>query len=164
MAQGSRLTPVGLTALFVLAGCSAALAAERSVADALLHDIERLGASTVLSELVKNDQKFDDVLDHIESGRSEWLEVARRLKPASDAGSSLALNYSVARALLKQPERVLDLVGRGFEIDRICTSPFIEPEKGVAERYERQALKILARLQQSGVTHAAECAVLIRSR
>ena len=75
----------------------------------------------------------------------------------------MSLNYSVARALPASPARVLGLVGRGFSIDDICTSPFIEPESGVAERYEQRALKALANLSDSALRAVAEqCAVRIR--
>jgi len=151
-----------VVAVLTLSTASVAFAAPPPRADALLRAIETRGARAVVSELFALEDRWSAVLLEIETGRSEWLEVARRLKPASDAASSLGLNYSVARALLAQPERVLALIGRGFAVNDICTSPFIEPESGVAERYEKRALQVLARLERAGLAHAAECAAQVR--
>src|SRR5438445_585631 len=104
-------------------------AAESTVrAEALLKEIDSAGPRAVLKRLGEQPGLFDGVCDAIASAEPAWLEVARRLKSASDAGSSLSLNYSVARALPQAPERVLALIGRGFALADICTSPFIEPE------------------------------------
>ena len=145
---------------------SQALAQDESTtpsAEGLLRDIAARGARLVLLELWENELRFDTVTNRIESGRAECLEVAQALKPASDAAASLSLNYSVARALPMAPSRVLRLVGRGFELANICTTPFIEPESGVAERYELQALKALSDLRGSSLASLArECADLVR--
>ena len=51
---------------------------------------------------------------------------------------------AAARALPEAPERVLALVGHGYERENLCTSPFIEAAPGVAEAY---AAKTVAALQ-----------------
>jgi hypothetical protein len=130
---------------------------------ALLAEIEVAGPRIVLERLWANDSQFNALSLAIESGEADWLEVARRLKPASDAGVSLSLNYSVARAIPVAPTRVLGLVGRGFTVEGICTSPFIEPVAGVAERYEQRALQALATLEGSALASVAEqCAARVR--
>jgi len=113
--------------------------AARLAADDVLREIKSEGPGPVLWRLWDNPTRFDAVCDKIASGDPSWLEVARRLRPSSDAGASLSLDYAVARALPLVPERVLRLVNDGFTVDDICTSPFIEPEPGVAERYQRRA-------------------------
>jgi hypothetical protein len=159
------MKPLLLAAILVVAPSSVAVAASPPSAHALLRDIENRGAKKVLWELWDDDARLSAVLDHVESGGREWLEVARLLRQASDAGAALSLNYAVAFALLKQPEHVLGLVGRGFDIDDICTSPIIEPKKGEAELYERRALKALRRLEKSPLARlAGNCANRIRLR
>ncbi|HSL78271.1 MAG TPA: hypothetical protein VK877_01305, partial [Pseudolabrys sp.] len=103
----------------------------------------------MLRELWKNELQFEEICGAIETGRSEWLEVARLLRPVSDGAQTLSVNYSVARALPKAPSRVLRLIGQGFAVEDVCTSPFIEPEPGLAERYEEDALRALAGLSGS---------------
>ena len=102
------------------------------------------GGQKVLRDLWQHEEAFAPVLTGIESGDPSWLNIATQLKPYADGAASLSLNYAVARALPKAPEAVLALVGKGFDIDRICTLPFIEPDPGVAELYERQTLAALS--------------------
>jgi hypothetical protein len=155
----ARLLAASILASAALAEAAASLPSSA----ALLSDIDINGPRAVLSRLWANEFQFQALSAAIESADSNWLEVARRLKPASDAAVSLSLNYSVARALPASPTRVLGLVGRGFEIDDICTSPFNGPEPGVAERYEQRALKALANLSDSALRAVAgQCAERIR--
>jgi len=112
-------------------------------ADELLRQITSEGSQPVLERLWRNEDRFEQVCHKIESGDPSWLEVARRLRASSDAGMTLSLNYSVARALPANPTSVLKLINHGFTVDDICTSPFIEPEPGVAESYQRRAVAAL---------------------
>jgi len=106
--------------------------------------------------------RFDRVCERISTGEPKWLEVARRLRPASDAASSLSLDYAVARAIPKHPERVLALIDKGFSLERVCTSPFIEPETGVAQNYQRRAVAALARVRDPKLTGlASSCSARI---
>jgi len=133
-------------ALLVEAAAVPSVSTERRHAEAsglaagdILREIASEGPGPVLRRLWDNPTRFDHVCDKIESGDPSWLEVARRLRSSSDAGASLSLNYAVARALPLVPERALRLINNGFTVDDICTSPFIEPKPGVAERYQRRA-------------------------
>lgn len=150
----------GPFALFVeaIAAFWAALAMPAGAADlqrpdpaALLTRIEKHGARPVLRQLWNDHDTFDAVCDAIETAEPQWLAVAQRLRPASDAAATLSLNHSVARALPKSPERVLALIGNGFEIHDICTSPYIEPEAGVAETYQREAIAALKKVKKPGL-------------
>ena len=132
-------------------------------AAALLSQIDASGPKVVFHRLWANEGQFEVICNRIETGDPSWLEVARRLRPVSDAAASLSLNYSVARALPAAPALVLGLVGRGFSIHDICTSPFIEPDPGVAERYEARALNALESLSGSRISAlAAQCAEGVR--
>ena len=112
----------------------------------ILSRIATEGGHKVAWDLWDNDREFKRVVRRIESGDAQWLEVARQIKPHSDAALSLSLDYSVALALPNVPARVLALIGHGFDLDRVCTSPFIEPDPGVAEAYEWRTLVALARV------------------
>jgi hypothetical protein len=130
---------------------------------ALLSEIDASGPKAVLARLWADEPHFEAICGQIATGNAQWLEVARRLRSVSDAAITLSLNYSVARALPVAPVRVLGLVDHGFLIDDICTSPYIEPEPGVAEAYEARALKALASLRGTKLSSLAEqCAAGIR--
>ncbi|WP_321802726.1 hypothetical protein [Burkholderia sp. BCC1993] len=129
----------------------------------LMTRIANEGGHKVLWDLWEHEEDFDHVLSGVESGDASWLKVAIALRPFADAGASLSLDYAVARALPKAPNRVLALVGHGFALELICTSPFIEPEPGVAEAYERKTLVALSRVKSPAlVPIATECSKRVR--
>jgi hypothetical protein len=131
--------------------------------DMLLQRIRQQGGQIVLAELWQDRQAFDGILKRIAKGEPQWLEVARRLRPFSDAGASESIDEAVARALPVQPRRVLSLVGQGFELEHLCTSPFIEPKPDVAKAYERETLTALAKVSEPGLAGlATECAKRVR--
>lgn len=110
----------------------------------LLSAIDAKGPRKVLDDVLEeNDIAFDSICHSIESGDPQWLEVARRLRPGADAFVAESLDYAVARALPKSPKAVLGLIGHGFTLDRVCTSPFNEPEAGIAETYQKAAAEAL---------------------
>lgn len=118
----------------------------------IVKEIELKGAKAVIERLVSGEKwtEFEAVCDKIETGEKAWLGVARLLAPGSDAASAESLVFSVARALPKSPRQVLSLVAETekdakgqFTVDRICTSPYIEPEPGVSERYLIETEKAL---------------------
>ncbi len=150
--------------VFACAGIAASdPEASLPAAVSLLSEIDTTGPLAVLNRLKVDDQQFDLLCSAIASGDATWLEVARRLEEASDGYITESLDYSVARAIPVAPARVLALVGRGFTVAGICTSPFNEPEPGVAEQYEQQALKALASLSGSTLASVAEqCAARVR--
>ena len=73
--------------------CLSARSNADPTADALLREIDSRGAKRVLGHLTSNWARFEGVCERIETGDASWLEVARRLKPASDAASSLSLSF-----------------------------------------------------------------------
>lgn len=132
-------------ALSVLLATEAS-ATERSNRDpaSLLSAIDAKGPRKALDDVLdENDIAFDSICHSIESGDPQWLEVARRLRPGADGFIAEGLDYAVARALPKAPDAVLGLIGRGFTLDRVCTSPFNEPEAGIAETYQKAAADAL---------------------
>jgi hypothetical protein len=128
-------------------------------AEALLAQIRNNGGDKVLGALWENRKSFSTVLGGIESADAEWLKVATALRPFADAGAAESIDYSVALALPKAPARILALVGHGFDVGFICTSPFIEPEPGIAEAYEKKTLSALASVHEPALAGlAVECA------
>jgi hypothetical protein len=115
----------------------------------LLAQIAEQGAASVLKRLWNDSEAFDKVCTAIETADPTWLRVAQRLRPVSDAAAALSLDYSVARAIPKAPERVLALIGNGFNVGDVCTTPFIEPDPGVAERYRREAAAALRKVKKA---------------
>jgi len=156
---------VPLCAIAALAVVGTVRAGSEAVpsASTVLKDIEAEGAAAIFRRLWQDERTFDAVCDAIEQGDPGWLEVSARLKPVSDGAAALSLNFSVARALPRDPRRVLRLVGHGFRLEDICTSPFVEPDAGVAEAYETLALAALAAVSEPKLERVAkECVVKVR--
>ena len=106
-------------------------------------EIDSKGAKVTLVALDQDDARFGKVSDAIATADPVWLTIALRLRAGSDAGTGETLSRALAQALPNAPERVLALVGRGYGVDNLCTSPFIEPAPGVAEAYEAKAIAAL---------------------
>jgi hypothetical protein len=133
-------------------------------ANYLLSRIAKDGGRKVLWDLWAQEKDFGHMLAGVESGDGSWLQVATALRPFADGAASLSLDYAVALALPKAPDKVLALVGHGFDVEYICTSPFIEPDPGVAEAYERQALAALSKVKAPALAPIAdECSRRVRS-
>ncbi|MGH6611838.1 MAG: hypothetical protein ACRECQ_16465 [Burkholderiaceae bacterium] len=138
--------------------------AEPSAQD-LLARIDREGSRAVVRDLWAREPSFEHVTRQIETGAPDWLRIATALRPFTDGAAALSLDYALARALPRAPGAILALVDRGFVLDSICTSPFIEAEQGVAEAYAREAIAALMRVDDPSLKpRALKCAEQLRLR
>lgn len=129
----------------------------------ILLRIKDEGGRNVLWSLWENQEQFGAMLDLAEAADPRWIEVFRQLRPYSDAGASEVIDMSLARALPLNSEAILNLIGNGFELDHLCTSPFIEPKPGIAEKYEEKALESLAHIKDPKLKDLAQkCAESIK--
>jgi hypothetical protein len=121
--------------------------AQRPSSDAkdLLADIDHQGAGKVVQQLTGGDESaWNGVLRHIKTGSQDWLEVAQRLLPATDAGNTEDLHTALAVALTHNPNGVLTMVGPDLSIKDVCTVPFIEPDAKTVREHKlkvREALR-----------------------
>lgn len=137
-----------LSNLFFL---SVSVSATELTADAIMTEITTIGSKAVIEKLCNSEEThpndWDRLMEHIESGEKKWLEVAKSLKPASDAGTSEDLNGAMSLALLKNPLEVLTLIQSGpFNISDVCTCPYAaetSAEENVAYTYLFNAEKTL---------------------
>ncbi|MBF5043422.1 hypothetical protein FGE12_13575 [Aggregicoccus sp. 17bor-14] len=117
-------------------------------ADALLREVDRDGAQQVVTRLWNAPGQWESLCARVQSGAAAWIEVARRLRPGTDAGPSEDLAISLALALPEAPENVLHLVvGDLLPLETVCTPPHLEPASGVAERWTERALKALGQVE-----------------
>ena len=133
--------------------------------DAVLQDIAARGSKAVLRDAWSDQSRFSAICKGIESGSARWLRVAVLLRPASDAGASLSLDLSVARALLTAPARVLALSTQGFPLSTICSPGFIEPGPGVERRHFERAVSALRRpVSEDLEVSRVECLGFVQAR
>ena len=131
---------------------------EPELAKQINSEIDAKGAKAVIAALDRDELRFGKVGDAIATADPVWLTIALRLREGSDAGTGETLSYALARALPNAPERVLALVGHGYTVGNLCTSPFIEPAPGVAEAYEAKAVAALQSVTDPALkTTVEEC-------
>lgn len=71
--------------------------------------------------------QYDLMLDQVQLGGNDWLAVAAKLYPATDAGTRDSLLITVSEAIQNNPAGVMRLVDTIFRIDDICKDGLIEP-------------------------------------
>jgi len=139
-----------------------AMAAPTGSPEALLEEIDRLGAHAVVSDLNEDDRRWDAVRSGVAAGSKAWLEVARRLKrEAETSGPGQELTEAVASALERAPGRVLAVLdGESFDADDVCSLNTIEDSLGSDFH---AALRTVERRERA-VASVAEPALAARKR
>lgn len=109
------------------------------------------------NQLILN-QKYDDILDKIESGDATLIRGAYLLLPWVDAATSTSLKYSLSRALTKKPDAVMSLVPKYFSVTDICTIPYIEESIKVELNHINLSIRALEHaLNGDHPIHYSEC-------
>lgn len=112
----------------------------------------RLRGATNVARRIDDDESFGrSVMSGIATGDSAWLEVARRLTPAS-ASAAASLTIALASALPRAPGRVLTLLGPKYPVEDVCNIPFLEPESTLVTSYHDKAVTALSQVRDTLVT------------
>src|SRR6266480_5170993 len=142
---------------FLLAGSASAGGALTPAS--VLADINARGAYAVVKDIFEKPE-WSELLDHIETGQRQWLEVAVKIQAGTDAGSTEMLTSAVGVALLHDPRQVLLKVAPVLGMEGICFSPDIDDprwptqQKAVANLDARIAS--VSRLRGADVASARE--------
>jgi hypothetical protein len=107
--------------------------------------IEDHGAHAADAKL-SGTKEWDEMIAGVASGESEWLTVAEKLLPGTDAGSTSELFDAVAWALPKAPVNVLALVSRKrTDWEVVCSGPPVDfPPPGDSDSYFKRATDAVA--------------------
>jgi hypothetical protein len=115
--------------------------------------IRQKGAERVARELSEqqNPDPWDAIDDRVATGDPRWLDVAKQLRPYTDAGVSEALENALAEALPRNAAGVLRILGtdlsKDFTVRRVCsTETFIEVPRPALQRHLRAALAAVKRV------------------
>ncbi|MFC5476032.1 hypothetical protein [Paraherbaspirillum soli] len=144
----SAITAAALAAFLLIGVASLALARERPPsreAIRMISEIRTVGAAKVLARLHQSGTRhgWDWVVEQAATGNQEWLTVIYHLRDATDAGDTQALNVALAYALPKNPAGVLKLLGSDFPVEKICRTPFSEPDAVTLKQYVDKAQQAL---------------------
>ena len=148
-------------AVIMAVWCSATQARTTTVSE-IEHLIESRGAHDAVVYLDKVDE-LDYMFDQIGRGKSEWVAIAPRIAPGTDAYAAEALGISLAQALPRNPLavlRVVDLATKygGLAVDRVCGTPFIEVTRAYNNAYKRRAIPAVGRVRDPTLAAArAKC-------
>lgn len=123
--------------------------------DRLNADISHLGAKRVLWEKLWDSQPaFETLLNHVESGDREWLNIAVKLRSVSDAGASEMLEASVSVALAKRPANVLAILSDErnpgtFSVVGICSDGMLSIDKSDQEiaEWRKSAISAITKVK-----------------
>jgi hypothetical protein len=97
---------------------------------AIIDDIDSNGAAAVVRKLTAgNGSQWHDVIRGIEIGSPPWLDVAKKLLTATDAGRTTDLYFALSVALTRNAAGVLSMAGPDLPIEKVCSVPYIEPDE-----------------------------------
>lgn len=123
-------------------GASAAPPSGGPIIKEITDGIAKSGAKATVKKLYDTD-RWGAVESHIAAGEPEWIALAAKLAPGSDASTAEGLGISLAYALPKKPSAVLQIVSLNANdvlgVDKVCGLPFIEPAADEIAAYKRQA-------------------------
>lgn len=154
-------------AVIMVMWCNAAQA-RTTTPNEIDHLIESRGARSTILYLNKVDE-LDYLLDQVGKGKSEWIAIAPRIAPGTDAAVAEGLGISLARALPRNPLAVLRVVDLANEdgvlgVNRVCGVPFIETTRAYNNAYKRRAIPAVSRVQDFTVATArAKCLSRLKS-
>ncbi len=88
--------------------------------------------------------RWNDVMDAIKSGDTQWVVFAGKLRPFTDAGTATDLLLALEFALLRNPEAVLRLTqSPAFENSEFCVTPLWEASSKQVLAFIEEALTAL---------------------
>ncbi len=124
----------------------------------ILQEIKEQGPRKVIDRIWKDDDDHPNsegpLIDSIATGKDEWLEVAKQLKPKSDAASAEELDWAVSIALSKNAYGVLNLLrtqSEYFSLNTICRDPYLEDtvDLETEEKFLKDAEKNLVYMSEA---------------
>jgi len=156
------------TLIIVLAVNSASVHAGELVtskvatAEEVMSLIDSAGAREVIRKNYDRRLWLTAIIPGIESAKPEWLEVAVKLRSASDAAAAEDLGSALFRAIAVDPLRVIPVIDRIYESQPLATCNMTFEAEAPKEGVSKYIAKIRRGLQSAKSPEerriAAECA------
>ena len=80
-------------------------------------------------EKIWNTPNWEYLLSRVETGRRAWIDVAAKLYPGTDAGSTEMLTLALGEALVHSPREVLIQGASTFGVESICSGPDVDDHR-----------------------------------
>jgi len=132
----------GALLIFSVSGCRESKWTPMGSAELVLSEIKIGGAANVAKRIDADESFGRSVMNGIASGDSTWLEVARKITPAS-ATAEASLDIALAAALTKAPSPVLSLLGGEYQTEEVCGMPFLKADSTEVVSYHDYAVQAL---------------------
>jgi hypothetical protein len=116
--------------------------------------INRKGPDVALQTLFADRTQWTALLTAVASGDIAALDVAKHLRPASDAGATTELDLAVGEALFKSPSVVLRTAEPAFRLDTVCGAPDVDDLRYASEDAVRREIHNRRRAVQGVVDPA----------
>jgi hypothetical protein len=116
-----------------------------------INQIKSHGAKYVVDALSSQD-RYEELLKHIDLGESDWVALAPELAPGTDAATAEELAISLALGLPRNSAAVLSVLDPRTEPlapERVCGVPFIEGTVKDIPGYIRRSQSALQRVQDA---------------
>lgn len=78
---------------------------------------------------------WSELLRHISDGETGWIIYVPLFISGTEAGQATQLSIALAEALPKNPHAVLSLEYSFVSLRRVCSLPFIDPDKAFIRQY-----------------------------
>lgn len=136
-----------MTLVLAAASASAGASAKAVTAQQVLAMVKADGAYDTVASLFRTGSWEASVMPGIKTAQPRWLEVARVLQPATDAGSAEDLDDALSEALVVAPYRVLPLLKETWwKTDLVCTFGW---DSDFEEGVEHYVLRLRAALDRT---------------
>lgn len=92
-------------------------------ASTVIAAVHQRGAGWVVADALKNEKAWDIILDNIETGKPEWIEVYKTLVPSIEADLASDLISALSKALTKNPEVILPILSAEGSVlgpEKVC--------------------------------------------
>lgn len=86
---------------------------------------------------------WNELLRHIADGETGWIIYVPLFISGTEAGQATQLSIALAEALPKNPHAVLSLEYSFVSLRRVCSLPFIDPDKEFIRRYLQDVSKAM---------------------
>ena len=135
------------TALFGFSSARDSTSVRAEEANSLIERIRLRGASAVVKDLTSgNGTQWKHVVRQIEGGSAPWLEVAKSLLTATDAGITSDVYFALSLALTHNAKGVLSMVGPNLPLENVCSVPYIEPDEKTVQMHRARVRAALRKL------------------
>ena len=116
--------------------------------------IERLEleGKPYFDQLVSTNE-YESLLNEIERGDDILIHGAPILSLWSDASTSLSLKFSLSRAIIQNPDSVMNLIPKYFSVSDLCTIPYIEESIEVEFKHINESLSALENSSNFSESH-----------